>query len=344
MSEPEIKALEGSQETCCSLEHQGQTKPDNDSWNHNDDEGRELTCQITIGVSFFLVFLLCLIIACCVTSKGLKAFFFLLTIAALAVFIAFSVQVGQKVQSKPIVVAYALSQYVTKSCRTNPRLNPDDVFPEHVEFETKFPEIQKEVMLLAQQEDVWPLTKTTFGGANSGIGTDIQIDEKTGKETGWRIFMVSVGEKFTPRAEELLPTLTSLVRKHNGKMVSCAISMLPPHVCIPPHVGYAKSVIRYMLPLEVPKEEGCFLCLNGEAYKWEQGKSFCFDDCFPHSVRNDTSERRIVVYCDILREVHSKPVLTKISKFVFQNFVQNSQAVKDELARTEYLVSSVAAK
>ncbi len=327
--------------TVCALEHKGDIKLDNNSFNHNDKNGEIFAQNALIAFLAFTYFFLCFLLAICITNRPLKLMFILLTLALLAVFIAFTVKVSQEACNNPIVVAYALSQYITKVVRTNPLLNPDDVFPGHRDFEAEFESIQKEVLTLAEQEDAWPLTKTTFGDANSGIGNDVRVDPETGKEIGWRLFMVSVGEKFSPRAEELLPTLTKLVKKHNDKMVSCALSMLPPHVAIPPHVGYAKSVIRYMLPVELPSQtDACFLCLNGNSEQWQLGKSFCFDDCFIHSVHNDSSQRRIVVYCDILREVHQKPLLTKMTKWVFKHCIQNTEPVKKELQRTEYLVSS----
>lgn len=329
-----------SYSVACNLEHQGRIKSGNDSWNHNDTEGQELNTQFVIILIFIVVFFLCLSILFYVHHKFLRVLLILLCLGALGVVIAFAVQMGEHIKNKPISAIYAFSHHVTRAVRTNPRLNPNDVFPGHVDFEKAFPEIQKEILALAAQEDAWPLTKTTFGQSNYGVASDIRQDAVTGKEIGWRLFIVSIGDQFTPRSRELLPVLTDLVQKHKERLVSCAISLLPPKVRIPPHVGYTKSVIRYMLPIELPKSH-CFLCLNGESEMWELGKSFCFDDCFPHSVHNDSEERRIVLYCDILREVHSKPILTKLSKWFFTNFVQHSSAVKDELRRTEYLVPTI---
>lgn len=324
----------------CQLEHFERTTAATNSWNHNDDEGQDVSFLFTVGMLATTFFILCVIIACQSRNRKLKLLFGLIALGFLTVAIVFFAKFGMHVNEKPISLVYALSHYITKAVRTKPKLNPSDVFPGHVDFEQNFAQIQSEVLKLAENDESWPLTKTTFSGANEGI-SEVHTDAVTGKEIGWRIFMVSVGDNFSPRAEEVLPTLTSLIKKHKDKMVSCAISMLPPQVRIPPHVGYSKAVIRYMLPIELPVDnEQCFLCTNGVAEHWELGKSFAFDDCFIHSVHNDTSQRRIVIYADILREVAARPWLSFFSKFVFKNIVQNSDAVKKELARTEYLISS----
>lgn len=337
--------------TICELEHQGSIKTDNNSWNQNDTAGEELATKLTLCVVFAILFLFCIVLILSTQHyrKLLKAFFIILALAFLGAFIAYAVQTGETIKHNPITVIYGFSQYVTKLVRTNPRLNPPDVFPGHVDFENNFLEIQKEVLTLADQKGgEWPLMHTTFGSHNSGFrqpeeeGKEGKEDGKEGSKEiiGWRWFMVSVGERFSPKAEELLPTLTSVIKKNQDRVVSCALSMLPPGVRIPAHTGYTKAVVRYMLPVEVPSTpNSCFLCLNGQAHEWELGKSFAFDDTFTHSVYNNSTQRRIVVYCDILREIPAQPLFTRLSHWFVKNFIQDSAIVKAELGRTEYLVS-----
>ncbi len=297
----------------CQMEHIGKISHNNNSWNHNDDEGQDVSNLLGIALTTSVFFGLCLTITLLLKNKFMKVLFGLVSLGLFAVSIAFFVQFGMHVGEKPISMVYFLSHYLTKVVRTQPRLNADDVFPGHIDFENDYKSIQTEVLELAEKEDMWPLTKNIFGNGNEVIGGDVSIDANTGKEVGWRFFMISVGDKFSPQAEVLLPTLTRLIKKHKDVMVSCAISMLPPHVKIPPHVGYSKAVVRYMLPIELPTEQNrCFMCLNGKDEHWELGKSFAFDDCFIHSVHNDSSQRRIVIYADVLRAMEL--AINKIGK------------------------------
>ncbi len=326
-------------EAVCQAEHAGSIKYDNNSFNQNDINGEELAQQTVIAFITMMFAFLCFLVAICVHNRPIRLIFILITCALLAVFITFTTKAAIKASKDPIMIAFSLSHFVTKSVRTSPLLNPDSVFPEHVEFEAEFENIRREVMEVAKQEELWPLAKRTYQGANSTISDITTVD---GKEVGWRFLSVSVGGKFGPQIEQMLPALTSLVKKHGDKIMTCAISMLPPHVKITPHIGYSKSIIRYFLPIELPTQpNACFLCLNGAAHGWQLGKSFCFDDCFTHSVHNDSDQRRIVVFMDIVREIHGKPLLSKITKFMFKHFVHKTKAVQDELKKTEVLVPTL---
>lgn len=327
----------------CANEHAGQICSNFDSWNSNDVQGEVLYTYALLALVFTLFFILTLLLWMVAMAKHsrLAVWFFFFTIVFLASMITFWVLSAQDIQNEPIHLVYALSQYVSKYVRTSPRLNVDEMFPEHKDFEAAYADIRKEVLALSTHGDTWPLVKNTFGGGyNSGIGEDVKLDPVSGQEIGWRLFMVSAGTEFSGRAKELLPTLSGLIEKHNSKIVSSALSMLPGQVGIPPHVGYAKSVIRYMLPITIPADiANCYICINGKPNFWKEGESFSFDDCFIHSVHNATDETRILVYFDVLRDIKDHPWVTWISQTLYKWGVQNSQVVKNEIRRTEYLVS-----
>jgi aspartyl/asparaginyl beta-hydroxylase (cupin superfamily) len=324
----------------CEKEHYGLIRLGNNSFNDNDEEGADLAFVFQLGIIFLSFSILCTIIACLCKNKFSRLVYALSAVILLSMSIYYFVQFGVHVHNKPISVAYALSQYVTKSVRTKPLMDVSDVYPRHTEFEEAFGDIQREALDAANNHpELWPLTRDTFSGKeNYGIGNDVKKDSQ-GAEIGWRFFLVSIGEKITPGAQTYLPKLAALMKKHTDRMVSCGLSMLPPGVRIPPHVGYSKSLIRYMLPLELPTElDKCFLCLNGKDEHWELGKSFVFDDCFEHSVHNDSSQRRIVLYADLLREVPGRPWFSWLTSFLFRYVIHDSPAVKAEIRRTEYLV------
>jgi ornithine lipid ester-linked acyl 2-hydroxylase len=97
-----------------------------------------------------------------------------------------------------------------------------------------------------------------------------------------------------PRTASLLATIPD--------MTTALFSILEPGAHLPRHRGPWKGVIRYHLGLMVPKQrEKCTIEVDGEVAHWQEGKSMVFDDTFPHSVRNDTNETRVVLFLDIVR-------------------------------------------
>ena len=83
---------------------------------------------------------------------------------------------------------------------------------------------------------------------------------------------------------------------------SCALSLLEPKIKIPIHNGYYKGIMRFMLPIKIPKDKkNVFLCNNGIKYHWKEGNPVLWDDTYPHKVYNNTNEIRIVLYMDIER-------------------------------------------
>lgn len=97
-----------------------------------------------------------------------------------------------------------------------------------------------------------------------------------------------------PRTASLLATVPG--------MSTALFSILEPGAHLPRHRGPWKGIIRYHLGLMVPKNaEKCSIEVDGQVAHWQEGKSMVFDDTYPHSVRNDTNETRVVLFLDIVR-------------------------------------------
>ena len=231
----------------------------------------------------------------------------------------------------PAVIPYAGSSCISRKTRTNAVLNPYKVFPGASEFEKNYKKIKSEISAMGTNGFVD--TDTTYKSQNAIIGRD--SNEKGEK---WRILTISVGNSIPKSLEIRLPTLCKLIRKHRSHVLSCVISVLPPGVMIPQHVGYYKGVVRYMLGIKIPKKRHqCYLCVNDNKIVWEEGKSIAFDDTYPHKVFNKSEESRVVIYMDILR-----PGITGLASWANKGMIymmQNSGIVKDEIARTEKTVS-----
>lgn len=332
--------LEDLPECSCTYFEDGfELKRKGDSWNHKDIEGKLLADRVIAGASFFGMFLLAIVVLLIlrhhINPKYRKALLVGIPLACLLISVGLFIDVAIRINAKPIRLMYFTSQWITRQSRTPPVLDVCEYFPEHAEFESEFDSIKQEVGRATADLSRIPLTKDTFSGENVEIGKDVRVDPD-GNEIGWRVLLISAGSTFTKDADRF-PTLKRLIAKHADKVLSCAISIIPPETMIPRHVGYYKGLLRYMLAVEVPAErEKVYLCCNDEVVTWEEGKSVMFDDTFPHKVMNRTKQRRIVVYMDIRRPVSGW--LLNACHSMTLKLLQNSKAVKDEVSRTEYLV------
>lgn len=210
------------------------------------------------------------------------------------------------VASDPIRVVYACSAPIAFFIRTSAFLDRFTYFPGHAELESAqaAAEIRGEVQaLLARTDDGKALrfVRDTFNGANKAIAAD--VDDDTGR--GWHLYVVKLGDVFTAHAQRDLPRLVARLQAL-PEVRSCVVSILDAHTRIPLHVGYFKGAMRYMFPIRVPSDRtACVLLLNGTTYHWSEGEGVLWDDCFPHLVRNDSDEVRVVLYMDVRRPLSS---------------------------------------
>lgn len=228
----------------------------------------------------------------------------------------------------PIHVLYTASQYATRLKKTHAVMSPYDA-PVAVELENKFETIRKEVKNMLHQT-TGTLAKYTYGGQNGTIGSDTR--KENGKDIGWEITNIHMGNNFNAAAEEIMPTFVGLMKKH--KVLSSVVSVLPGKTKIPPHYGYSSFVKRLMLGVTVPSDrENCYLCVNGEKQVWEEGKTMLWDDTYPHAVYNETNEERVVIYMDILRDT-GNPIVDSVGKYLL-SVLEKTSIIRTEVSRTE---------
>ena len=235
------------------------------------------------------------------------------------------------ISNKHIRVVYIFSALLTLFVRTPPFLDIKENFSENDMFENNFLEIKKEVNNLLKKTnnglDI-DFTKDSFDKkVNSYIGQDTEGDK------GWRVFPIRLAYKNIDSAKNIFPKLTEILDKCPN-VSSCLVSILDGKTYIPIHNGYYKGFVRYMLPITVPEEPNneVFLCNNYQKYNWKEGKGVLWDDLYPHKVYNNTSQRRIVLYMDVLRKL-PEPLNTLNKNLI--NLISNSKMIKDEVEKTE---------
>ena len=312
-------------ESCSYFETPYKKITDRDTSNQKTYDGQIVIIMISLIILLVISSAICLFL-----FKSNKLYLYGLITSALIVFISLIIFVGLD----PIRVAYAGSYLFTRNVRTEAILDPDIYFPGHIDFQNSFSEIRREVEDVMRYQSSVPLTRDTFNGENNYIGSDIQVGSD-GKQKGWRFFMLTAGSDVSEAAKRLCPKTLELIQKH-PQILSSGISILPGKVSIPQHVGYYKGILRYMLPIIVPKNrENVYICLNDQKLVWEEGVSVVFDDTYPHKVYNKTDETRVVLYMDIERKTDS--LVTSFVHSIVSKLLLGSSLTKSEIKRTEVL-------
>lgn len=254
-------------------------------------------------------------------------------------FTSFGVLAG-RIYKNPIEALYMMSALITLTTRTPEFLDKDAYFPMNRVFEdpANFSALKEEVENVLEKTgggDSLTMTSETFSGQNKYIGSDIR--RENGKTKAWRVINIKAGDEYSAVAHKYFPSLVRILRGC-PQIGTCAVSVLQDGVHIPIHVGYYKGIMRYMIPIVVPKDrENVFLCVNELKYCWTEGVGILWDDTYPHKVYNNTDEIRVVIYMDVVRPLRWG--LNALNRFILM-LACNSKIVKDEIKRTEIQVKN----
>ena len=302
----------------CKSDYPYKLKKNNFSFNKNDKTGLINNSLVILLITMIIIFN---------KNKQNKNYLY---ISLLTLFILII-----RIYKKPIEVIYMMSSLITLVTRTPEFLDKNKYFPNNYLFEKpeNFQILKKEVVdVLSKTDngDSLVMTYDTYSGENKYIGSD-KINDN-GKIKAWRLINIKVGKEYTKDAYNHFPFLVKLL-EDIPEVCSCVISVLQEGVRIPIHNGYYKGIMRYMIPLIVPKDrENVFLCVNEKKYNWTEGEGVLWDDNYPHKVYNNTKEIRVVIYMDVIRPLCG--VANYLNK-QFLNLISNTKIVKDEIRKTE---------
>lgn len=128
----------------------------------------------------------------------------------------------------------------------------------------------------------------------------VWVAEPLTNDAGWlSYFFYMYGRSFDAQCRRC-PDTDRLLRSIPG-MRTAFFSILAPGKRIPPHRGPWRGVLRYHLPLIVPREGDCAIRVGDQTSSWKEGVAMMFDDSYDHEVWNDTDELRVVLFLDIIR-------------------------------------------
>jgi beta-hydroxylase len=138
---------------------------------------------------------------------------------------------------------------------------------------------------------------------NNGYASKIKDDNfffNKIADNGWKKFYIKWYGDIKTDAYKLCPITTKLIQQL-PEIKSAMFSILEPGSKIPIHTGPFKGCIRYHLGLNCP--EDVYIIINNIKYNWKNGEDTLFDDTFFHSVKNNSNETRLILFCDVERKM-----------------------------------------
>lgn len=170
---------------------------------------------------------------------------------------------------------------------------PMSLFPMNRYFERSWWEIRREAEQVLRIQNL-----PEFRSFDQTYESISQPGTAMGKT--WRVFVFKFYNKYVEENCRRCPVTSSLIKKCPN-IYAAMFSILDAKYYIPPHRGPSSACLRYHLGVIIPEDGECFIRVDGLPYHWKNGEGILFDDTFVHEVLNNTSKRRVVLFCDVLR-------------------------------------------
>merc|ERR1712048_500220 len=124
---------------------------------------------------------------------------------------------------------------------------------------------------------------------------DINTRSLTAKGTWNKVHLVS--HSFRHGALDACPVTRQVIESipFCFALGSAYFSILSPGTTVRPHFGPTNFRVRYHLGLEVAREDGAWLQVGRDMYRWHEGYTLAFSDAYMHAVRIDPNAKRRVV-------------------------------------------------
>jgi beta-hydroxylase len=139
-------------------------------------------------------------------------------------------------------------------------------------------------------------------------------------KTGWKRFYLKWYDAPLPSALAQCPKTVTLVEKI-PTIHAAMFAVLPPGSKLNPHRDPFAGSLRYHLGLSTPNDDACRIYIDGNMYSWRDGQDIVFDETFVHSAANDTSQTRIILFCDLERPLRTR-VMRGINRFIRNTLIR----------------------
>jgi beta-hydroxylase len=141
---------------------------------------------------------------------------------------------------------------------------------------------------------------------------------------GWKRFYLKWYRQAPPSARAHCPRTVELLQQLpcvKGAM----FTLLEPRSKLGKHRDPFAGTLRYHLGLATPNSADCRMQLDDVTYVWRDGVDILFDSSYVHSAKNETDLPRLVLFCDVHREMRG-PVAAAINWFVVRFVVPMTES------------------
>ncbi len=136
--------------------------------------------------------------------------------------------------------------------------------------------------------------------SDSNSASYFDVGFRTFYKYGWSKFYLKWYGYTHASALALCPQTVAILQRIpsvNGAM----FSLLPPGSKLTRHLDPVAISLRYHLGLSTPNHDACWIEVDGQTYSWRDGDAALFDITYLHHARNDTSQPRLILMCDVDR-------------------------------------------
>jgi beta-hydroxylase len=131
---------------------------------------------------------------------------------------------------------------------------------------------------------------------------------------GWKRFYLKWYDKALPSAEALCPRTVELVNSIPN-VKGAMFALLPGDSHLNPHRDPFAGSLRYHLGLSTPNSDNCRIFVDGQEYAWRDGEDVMFDETYVHWVKNETTQTRVILFCDVERPLTNR-LMTRLNRSV----------------------------
>lgn len=198
-------------------------------------------------------------------------------------------------KSWPVFAPFNALLYLFTRPPARAAFSPADLYPQLALVEQYADAIRQEALAL--------MANSQLVGANQQDPGYYDVGFRTFFKYGWRKFYLNWYGYEHQSAQRLCPVTLSVLRQI-PQIRGAMFSMLPPHSELTLHSDPLACSLRYHFGLQVPNSPACFINVDGEARHWRDNEALIFDETYPHFVRNDTDQSRLILMCDIERPMY----------------------------------------
>jgi len=124
---------------------------------------------------------------------------------------------------------------------------------------------------------------------------------------GWKRFYLKWYEVEPDSAKALCPKSVALL-KTVPSIKAAMFAELPPGGKLNAHRDPYAGSLRFHMGLITPNSDDCWIRVDGQTYSWRDGAATVFDETYIHEARNDSSQTRVILFCDVERPIWFLPV------------------------------------